>query len=281
MEQEPVTIIDYLPFLIIILIFFLIATFRPIRSMIRYIRYKNLNLILPEILPPYRQYLVKHFPFYYMLTSKGQRIFEGRVQKFIEMKEFVHRGDIREVTDEMKVLIAGSAIQLTFGYPDIYFDQFGTIIIYPDEYYSMISKEYHKGEVNAAGIIVLSWKSLKEGFSDQTDGIHLGLHEMAHALRIIKRQEDDTEENMFFDSDVMRHFDIEASHEMNKMLNTEEPTLFREYAAANSEEFFAVAVEVFFEKPEEFFNYNPRLYDLMAAVLKMDLRKGGKIPFNV
>ena len=85
----------------------------------------------------------------------------------------------------MKALIAGSAIQLTFGYPDVDFGHFWRILIYPDNYYSTITHRYHKGEVNIKGIIVLSWKSFKEGFADSTDGRNLGFHEMAHALRLI------------------------------------------------------------------------------------------------
>ena len=250
---------------------------KPFLDLMRYIRTRYPLLFLPEISPAYRQYLSRHFPFYNRLSNKGKRIFEGRVQKFINKKEFIRRDSIHEVTDEMKVLIAGSAIQLTFGYPDMYFDRFVTIFIYPDEYYSRLSGAYHKGEVNAAGVIVLSWKSLKEGFEDQADGIHLGLHEMAHALRVIKKLDDEEESYQFFDSKKMQAFDLEAYREIAKMTEGEEPSLFRDYGATSIEEFFSVSVEVFFEKPDAFFAYNPILYSALAGVMKMDLRTGQKI----
>lgn len=240
------------------------------------LRRRYLHVLLPPIQPEYFKHIISHFPFFNRLGRKGQRIFEGRVQQFIDGREFISRGGIPEVTDEMKVLIAGSAVQLTFGYPDINFEYFDKILIYPDEYYSTITRSYHKGEVNAGGIIVLSWRSLKEGFQDEEDGIHLGLHEMAHALRIIRKMEDE-EAYHFFDTEKMRAFDLEAYREIAKMTEGEEPSLFRDYGATSIEEFFSVSVEVFFEKPDAFFDYNPTLYAALAGVMKMDLRTGQKI----
>ncbi|MDH5379728.1 MAG: zinc-dependent peptidase, partial [Cyclobacteriaceae bacterium] len=101
-----------------------------------------------------------------MIPQKKQRLFRARVAKFIAMKEFVVRGDLPKVTDEMKVLIGSLAIQLTYGHPNIYFQNFYKILIYPDSYYSEISKNYHHGEVSPRGYIILSWKNFLEGWID-------------------------------------------------------------------------------------------------------------------
>ena len=45
---------------------------------------------------------------------------------------------------------------------------------------------------------------------------------------------------------------------------------FRDYAATNSEEFFSVAVENFFEKPNAFKTELPRVYEVMSTLLKQD-----------
>ena len=85
----------------------------------------------------------------------------------------------------MTAMIASSAIQLTFGLPKINLKHFERILIYPDEYYSTINKQYHKGEVNPRlKAIVVSWKAFVAGYADPHDGINLGLHEMAHALKL-------------------------------------------------------------------------------------------------
>lgn len=228
----------------------------------RYLFYRNMER-------KYQPYLTRNFPFYNALSDKNKIRFEKRVQRFIDIKKFIPRAGIREITPEMKALVAGSAIQLTFGYPNIYFKHFWRILIYPDNYYSTITRKYHKGEVNLGGLIALSWKDLKDGFRSHADGIHLGFHEMAHALRLINIIENP--EYDFYDWQIMMAFDREAKMEIEKIRNSSHPiSFFREYGTTNKEEFFAVAVEVFFEQAQTFKDYNPKLYQLMARILKID-----------
>lgn len=226
-------------------------------------------LILRNLDTRYKPFLIKYFKFYNALEPLERTLFEKRVQKFIDMKQFIPRGGIKEVTPAMKAMIAGSAIQITFGYPDVYFRHFWRILIYPDNYYSSITRRYHKGEVNARGIIVLSWNSFSEGFEDPADGRNLGFHEMAHALRLINIVEND--EYDFYDRSIMKEFEAEAQKETVKILNSPEGTsLFRSYCVTNTDEFFSVAVECFFERPADFRDYNPRLYELLSQILKSD-----------
>lgn len=226
-------------------------------------------LILRSLESKYRPCLEQYFKFYNSLDPKNKLLFERRVQKFIDLKEFIPRGGIKIITPEMKAMIAGSAIQLTFGYPNIYFVYFWRILIYPDNYYSTITHKYHKGEVNRKGIIVLSWKSFKEGFSNPDDGRNLGFHEMAHALRLINIVEN--EEYDFYDRDIMNEFEKEARYETIKIINSpNETSLFRSYCATNIDEFFSVAIECFFERPQDFKEYNPKLYELLTKILRSD-----------
>jgi Mlc titration factor MtfA (ptsG expression regulator) len=203
-----------------------------------------------------------------MLNEKGRNHFEKRVWRFIQMKDFRAANSLGEITDEMRVMVAASAIQITYGYPEMYFNHFQTIILYAEEYYSTISKEYHEGEVNAGGAIVLSWKNFLLGFSNKTDGRNLALHEMAHALRLSNIIDD--EEYDFIDRDMMRSFEEIALAEIRKIENNEN-SFFRKYGAANLQEFFSIAVECFFEQPEDFRTYNPELYLLLTRILKFDL----------
>lgn len=226
-------------------------------------------LFLRNLENVYKPYLCHYFTFYNSLNPKDKLSFERRVQKFIDLKHFIPRGGIKEITPEMKALVAGSAIQLTFGYPNIYFAHFFRILIYPGNYYSTITHKYHKGEVNQSGLIVLSWKSFKEGFSNQTDGLNLGFHEMAHALRLLNIVEN--EEYDFYDKEIMNEFDKEAKYETIKLINLPlEKSIFRNYCTTNLDEFFSVAIECFFEKSYEFKQYNPKLYMLLSKILKID-----------
>jgi Mlc titration factor MtfA (ptsG expression regulator) len=215
-----------------------------------------------------RELLLKNFIVYKLLGEKGRRQFEKRVCRFIRMKNFRAGNNMQEITAEMRIMVAASAIQITYGYPDVYFKHFETIILFADDYYSKITGLYHEGEVNAGGAIVLSWRSFLSGFSDRTDGKNLALHEMAHALRLTNIV--DNEEYDFIDRQTMHDFDDQALIEIDKIKNGEN-SFFRSYGSSNREEFFSVSVECFFEQPHEFRTYNPILYLLLAQILKLDL----------
>ncbi len=221
----------------------------------------------PHLKARYKVILKKHFDYYNRLDHKNQRVFEGRVQHFINIKHFIPRS-MQHVTAEMKVLIAASAIQLTFGLPKVYLSHFKRILIYPDNYYSVINKVYHKGEVNPlVRTIVLSWKNFVEGYYDKSDGINLGLHEMAHALRL---------ENYIF-NDEYNFFDEKVLHLWGELANVEimnirqgESSMFRSYGAIDQEEFFAVVIENFFERSKLFFDSCPELYNLTVRLLNQN-----------
>ena len=221
-----------------------------------------------EIIGPFRQKLAANFVVYRLLSRNGQYQFEERIGHFIRMKTFLAGNNIKEITNEMRVMVAASAIQLTYGYPDVYFTHFETIILFADDYYSTITGQYHEGEVNARGAIVLSWRSFLSGFNNMADGRNLAIHEMAHALRLTNIF--DNEEYDFIDADIMHEFEELSKIEMQK-IDSGENTFFRSYGATNLLEFFSVAVECFFEMPREYMAYNPSHYNLLAQILKIDL----------
>lgn len=229
-----------------------------------------------RVLPVPQQYpeiLQKYFPYYQRLTEVDKDKFERKVCNFIYGKRFIPR-NVAEVTVEAKVLIAATAVQLTFGLPNVYLSHFNKIMVYPNEYYSVLFRRFHKGEVNPRfGLIVLSWQTFVDGFIYPTDGINLGLHEMAHALRL---------ENMLrspdyplFDEQLMDEFDTHARNVCNQVENWSD-TYFRPYACANEHEFFSVSIEHFFERPYELRKEMPALYTILSRLLNQDpvLTKG-------
>jgi len=243
-----------------------------------YILYLRQNYNKPEaflftkIQDKYLIPLQKYFKYYQHLKPAEKKLFENRVQKFIDLKQFIPL-KMDKVTDEMKALIAGSAIQLVNGFPKIYFSHFKKILVYPDDYYSKKSKRRHRGEVNMDGIIILSWKNFFNGYINQHDGRNLGLHEMAHALRLENAVTN--EEYGFLDDEILKTWTDLCYQEIHKMQDGESD-FFRSYAATNSHEFFAVAVENFFERPMEFKALHPKLYNTLAQMLNQDPLKSGQ-----
>jgi len=178
-----------LPGLVIILIFIALLIVDQSSKLISGYEYVDRHAapLKAKVLPVpqvYRDILQKYFKYYQALSPTDKAKFERKVALFVYGKQFIPR-QIAEVTIEAKVLIAACAVQLTFGLSEFPIRHFNKILVYPNGYYSRISKRYHKGEVNPRfGIIVLSWQSFVEGYVYPDDSFNVGLHEMAHAIRL-------------------------------------------------------------------------------------------------
>lgn len=240
------------------------------------VRFYDYRFYTPIVFPLKSRYkipLEKYFEFYQNLNDEEKRKFEKRVQYFIDVKDF-HARNMKEVTDEMKALISASAIQLTFGLPNVYLAHFKRILVYPDKFYSTTTHQMHKGEVNPGfRIIVVSWNNFVSGYIEQ-DGINLGLHEMAHALHLENRIMNN--EYGFFNEAHLKEWDRLSELEIEKV-RTSNQHFFREYAGQDLEEFFAVAVEYFFEMPAEFKQNLPELYASLSKLLNQDPLKKSQL----
>jgi Mlc titration factor MtfA (ptsG expression regulator) len=209
--------------------------------------------------------LQQKFSYYQRLIVRDKQRFARRVEKFISKKEFIGKGGLT-VTSEMSILIAASAIQLTFGLEQFMLGNFTTIFVYPKEYYNRFTKKYHKGEVNLNGVIVFSWEDFKEGYAVDNDNYNLGLHEMAHALRFDKMRSDvyDRFFAVYIDRWIMSGLD--EFHRVKKG----NASMLRQYAGTNINEFFSVCVEYFFESPALMKEKLPEIYKHMCVLLNQD-----------
>ncbi len=215
--------------------------------------------------------LEKQFPYYARLSEEHKREFRKKLEVILTTKSFMGREGLRIVTSEMKILIGATMAMVTFGWKDLRLPHFSKILIYPDTYYSTISRQYHRGEVNPRhGLIVMSWKCFLEGMESEHDGVNLGIHEVAHALKL-ENQIHYNGESEFFAPEVYKSFLQFADEEIRKM-NEGGRSVFRTSAGFNHHEFFAVALETFFEKPHKFFDYNPELYGALVRLMKQDPR---------
>ena len=207
--------------------------------------------------------------FYQKLSPKQKQFFEHRVAAFISNYQFYENGDF-EVTDEMKIAIASSAIMLTFGMRFYLFTNFDKIIIYPDSYYSTITDVHHNGEFNPkARVIVFSWKHFQEGNAISNNNLNLGLHEFAHALHFQSKKVTDISLLLFADMYQKIIADVKNPRNQKALV---ESGYFRDYAFTNNYEFIAVLLEHFFETPQEFKNQFPELYMKVRKMINFDER---------
>jgi len=148
-------------------------------------------------------------------------------------------------------------VQLTFGLEYFDISHFTLIRIFPERFYFRLYEKYLKGGTSPSGVIFRSWKDFGEGFADPHDKYNLGLHEIAHALKINVTDGDHFDLKFAFYLD--NWLDI-GMREFKKMHKAGEHFL-RAYAGTNMHEFFAVCVEHFFEVPEDFQAPLPSIYN--------------------
>jgi len=249
-------------YLIVLLILFTVVFIMPL-----YYFWSVYRQYYPHSLKAKYRFYLGQTSYYQNLSSVDKLLFEKRVQLFINHKQFISRGKGFDLSDEMVARIAASAVEISFGFPKMGFEHFNRILIYPDDYYSNITKKFHAGEVNARGFIVLSWKSFQNGYENDTDGINLGIHEMAHALKLENRIQNG--DYNFLSAKLMQNFATEFEA-YKAGYHQVDPTILRSYAGSNIHEFFAVLCENFFERPAQLREENSALYHLMTQLLLQD-----------
>ena len=211
--------------------------------------------------------LTKEFSFYNSLSEKHKRQFQHRVSSFILDKEFIGRENLH-VTERMKVLISAIGCMLSFGRQNYKFSLIDHILIYPNEFYSAVNNDYHKGEFNPKGkALVISWKDFEEGYKITNDNLNLGIHEFMHAMQLEAKQGSDVDSDRFEKQFQNILKQLTKPEIKDKLISTR---YFREYAFTNQYEFMAVTTEYFFESPQEFKKQFPELYGYTKKLLNFN-----------
>ncbi len=226
--------------------------------------FTHVYLVKKKLSKNQKEFLKNNIIFYQNLDKKHKSYYEHRIAKFIRNYQFIEREGV-DVTFEKKILIASSYIKLTFGMRRYLTNTFDKIIVYPNAYYSLITKQYHKGEFNPRlKIIIFSWEDFLLGDVILNDNINLGIHEFTHALTFHGSKSKDVSAKIFY-----RKFK-KIIHFLNKENNRREiieSNFFRNYAQTNDLEFVAVIMEYFFESPLKLQQQFPKLYIKIETML--------------
>ncbi len=186
-----------------------------------------------------------------------------------------------QVTEEMKVVIASQAALLILEIEHDYFEDVTSVIVHPTTYESPFEQynahgvategEERLGEAHYRGPIMLAWDSAKHGPIDPRDGHNLVWHEFAHRL--------DALDGFFNGTPLLHrlaHYDewrrvmTAAFEQLQDDAHDDRKSVFDHYGATNEAEFFAVAVETFFEKPQRLQREQPEVYDALRLYFRQD-----------
>ncbi len=218
--------------------------------------------------------------YYRHLPFDDQRELQGHVQILLAEKNFEGCGGL-ELTDEIRITIAGQAAILLLHRETDYFPGLVSILVYPaafiapteeDDFGDEIieGQDIHLGESWNIGALVLSWEHVLHGGRDARDGENVVLHEFAHQLDY----EDGVSNGapLLDDDEYERWGEVLTGEYENLWRDIERHrrTLINTYGATNPAEFFAVVTECFFERPEAMHQKHPELYDVLRDFYQQD-----------
>ena len=173
-----------------------------------------------------------------------------------------------EVTEELRLLVAASAVTLSLGWPAYDWEQLKEVLLYPDDFdrdYEFGADDF-SGQAHPWGTVILSVPALCQSFRNPDHAYHVGFHEFAHLLDL---------EQARFDG-IPLGLDDAAAHRWVELREREIPRMLRgesvldEYGAHDPVEFLGVAVEAFFQTSLALRRNNRELYELLAAYFSQD-----------
>lgn len=239
---------------------------------------------LAELFPAeWDGYLHENFAHWKYLTGDEQTRMRDLIRVFIKEKYWEGCGGLR-LTDEIQVTIAAQACLLLLNIKHDYYPALKTILVYPSGYFApgqrgpagvQHSSLAVLGQAHHRGPVILSWQHVKQGGRNARDGHNLVYHEFAHKLDMADGMVDGTP--VLENRAQLQEWVAVMTREYEALVNNTRgvdgywgPTLLRPYGASNPGEFFAVATEVFFERPMEMLTRHPDLYRMLKMFYKQD-----------
>jgi MtfA peptidase len=227
--------------------------------------------------PEWLAILARNVPLYGRLSPEHQEALRGHVQVLLAEKHFEGCGGL-ELDDEIRVTIAAHASLLMLRGEPHYYPRLTSILVYPSTF--LVARKERQGPFTTegeaallgeswrAGVVVLAWDAALRSARDARDGANVILHEFAHQL--------DSEDG---GSDGTPYLDGRSQYaawaramapEYERLRARPEGSLLGEYAATHPAEFFAVATEVFFERPADMRLRHPEIYAELSRYYGLD-----------
>ena len=226
----------------------------------------------PAPLPErWRALLNARLPHVARLAPELRARFEPRVVEFLAKKKFYGCNDL-QVTEEMRVLIAGMACLLILREDARVYPALRSILLYPTAFWvrheepDEIGVVYEDevlqvGESQQWGRVILSWEDVEAALAG--DPVNVPAHEFAHQLNDESPHEGAP---LLADyarwSKVMNAAYTELCEKGSEVLD--------DYGTEGPGEFFAVATEAYFQSARELKRHHRELYDLLKDYYLLD-----------
>ncbi|MFC5272330.1 zinc-dependent peptidase [Adhaeribacter terreus] len=249
--------------------------------------YKRLNALKNPLPASWQTFLEENSLFYNNLSDADKSVFNKRVQFFLAEKKI--EGVSTEIDDNLKLLVAASAIIPTFAFPLFEYPNLKQVLIYPNSFdrnfqtdeaadreNQIIAGMVGNGFMN--GTLLLSKTDLVNGFQGKNPH-NVGIHEFVHLLDMADGAIDGLPEIFLNNAYTLPWLKV-IQEEVRKIKNRKSD--INPYGLTNNAEFLAVVSEYFFDNPEKFQDKHPDLYEYLCVIFqqrpdKPSLRWMGKL----
>jgi Mlc titration factor MtfA (ptsG expression regulator) len=218
----------------------------------------------------------------YLDEAERERL-EVLIRLFLVDHEFeAARG--MELGDDVRLTIAAQACLLLVGLDRDGFRDVSSIIVYPSTVVrtGVFASPVLAGAVTDApvpllgearprGPVLIVWDQALAQARHPGRGHNVVFHEFAHKIDMADGSADGTPRMP--DRASYRRWVEVCTRELDlvrRAAGAGEPTLLRDYAGTNPAEFFAVATEVFFDRPVAMEGERPDLYDVLREFYRQD-----------
>jgi MtfA peptidase len=212
----------------------------------------------------------KEVKIYHKIPISMKNRLINKVECFLNDVEIRPGGDLQEISERTRIMIAVQACLLLCGKKERFRHLRVIVVFSGEEYIPNVA-----GMAFGSGSIALALKSVRIGAKHAHDGYNIVMHELAHHLDF---------ENPLF-AGIPFSFNLLEWFKWAKCLRNEEQKLKKGHNSRllndlknhpNSKdrhELFAYAVEHFFEKPNSLFKEHQELYLLLKKYFQLDPRK--------
>lgn len=220
----------------------------------------------PEFDPTWEPILRSGYAHWSTLDDNERERMRMLITRFIHDNDWEAANGM-DVTTEVQVIVSAQAAMLLLGLEiDEYFDV-SSIIMHKSTVRlrgtrrgaagTMTDGVHHlAGQATPQGPVVLSWSAAKRGAARPERGENVVYHEFAHRLDMLDGITDGTPP-LGSDAAASRWTDV-CTPAFERVQQGD--SVLRGYAATNVAEFFAVATEAFFNRPEIVVENEPDLY---------------------
>jgi Mlc titration factor MtfA (ptsG expression regulator) len=221
---------------------------------------------------------------YCMLKDSERAHLRALIQVFIAEKNWEGAGGL-ELDDEIRVTISAQACLLILGLPHNYYQNVQSIIVYPT---TVVPPQRKLGSFEIArtpmdiehpilgqafqqGSVIIIWDAALHGGRHPEMGYNVIYHEFAHQLDMLDGAADGTPP--LRNRTEYREWILICSREYQRLRH--DATMGKEsflnaYGATSEAEFFAVATEQFFDRPQSLIEQAPDLYRVLQEYYRQN-----------